>query len=1285
MALSLLKPLSVSAKVIGSEVKVPSLTGALFNRDETLEPGIHVHWALPDNLTRAKLLPKGGKDVALFPGVPDLWLVIRFNPGPPISQISAKRSWRAWVVDSVAQTAVDLNAWSAPVGRDPKLIHTVAGMLPNAADLGYPARGIWNDEQGPFDPAVAAYYPSSRKRFGFYDKVADIGPDGNVSYVVIGWYADRGFDPLYTAKDKLGLLNEWRVAHHIRANAYVELSTASPGLQSRATRPRFEPRSIGVREIQLAAGKEIDFMRASVKGGTPEMMFKKTETMQANFPVAQGAEQVSNGMIATYLGPTETLLHGSVVEVPLKGGNTIPAAITTETIRLYPSVRRAMAELAAMNVANQNQVDAVEMMLDDLESMKSSTGGVLDMPGMAHAATFQSVPGKSKWYARMEIHPKNRPWQIANAFDVQMTNLSPYLKVTGHWPEMQIRSKSVALEWMSAAYADNVVAEPAPAQPQQPTDGELQMWRESVRAAFNATAVAAQGEEKTIEPNLLQVTDRRQGDAQPVLVGKVAGRGGSDGAGWWIDVQDDKALNELYRCVEGGKVIMPHLGNLFEVPGQRWNRPWSPQLVLFGTGRSYKFGFDGRFRADGYLKTRLSGETSSSLTVGSLATVRGKDIMEKPDELFSKPGIPSEARALISEALLLDTESTGIMANLASGRRRARSLAEGAQKQMRSAVRGLWLSRDAKTVAAKNPNLSAIVVGGTFPSDVAISPWQEPRDPLFVDVSYSHPHSSLAQDWSIDQDCVEMKAKGPEGTVPAAGQVEVLGERTKVTPSVVKVLESAFVTKKSLDVARHLVLAQKPPKGVTADTFKQLDVISAPLTALDSTLVDRNYRERTGALRINQLELVDMYGLTRPWNSGIDPASPEGSPALTFWTEIAPRLPYWARLHFRLQQANNFNEEANPLAHPVCGILVPDFLEHALEVFDGDGLAIGQLSTDRPRFGGGPGSAAASLQVTFALHPWVAAKLNLPPNSLDGIPNATLRSLVESLLAQGAEMPAEAGESEWFETGLSAMLRTIDTVRATLDPSKKTDDKRVKLLGEPILVLAARLSYEGTSSTNPSELAKDPPLLTEPPAMPVLTVRIGDSTRPDDGVLGCFNAGNTPAEGRFAPVTKEAAEKAILNGLAMGVPFFAKNGLDVKHPFVKDQESLFQIQANQNKNIVILADPRGGLYATCGPLPRKKITMPREFIAASLRNLEPTFRVGPIFTTTAMGTVKALVPPPQIEGLSVEYVYRQPGENGGPETFPEVPVPPTPPLGELPKDRAVLTDGWMRVFKPEEE
>ena len=105
----------------------------------------------------------------------------------------------------------------------------------------------------------------------------------------------------------------------------------------------------------------------------------------------------------------------------------------------------------------------------------------------------------------------------------------------------------------------------------------------------------------------------------------------------------------------------------------------------------------------------------------------------------------------------------------------------------------------------------------------------------------------------------------------------------------------------------------------------------------------------------------------------------------------------------------------------------------------------------------------------------------------------TLRRLVQSLLAQSLDVPASA--PGWHETGFTAMLRVFDTVRSTLDPTFKTSDSRVRLLGEPILVMNARLSFEASNQTA-TDLKADPQAIAEPPALPVLHLRVGDVTRP---------------------------------------------------------------------------------------------------------------------------------------------------------------------------------------------
>jgi len=341
-------------------------------------------------------------------------------------------------------------------------------------------------------------------------------------------------------------------------------------------------------------------------------------------------------------------------------------------------------------------------------------------------------------------------------------------------------------------------------------------------------------------------------------------------------------------------------------------------------------------------------------------------------------------------------------------------------------------------------------------------------------------------------------------------------------------------------------------------------------------------------------------------------------------------------------------------------VLVPDFIEHALEVFDGAGQAIGQLTTDQHR----AGQEMAPLSVYWKVHPWLGGGED--PNA---IANPHLRSLVAALLAQPWTVAANGGTRH--ETGLSALMRIIDTVRATLDPSVKTPDRRVRLLGEPIVLMPARLTLETTGVTDPTAIAgTDPAPMATPPALPLVKVRVGDITRPDDGVLGCF----LPQEGRFAPVSLLAKQNAILNGLASGADLEIGDTA-VVHPFIADHPSEFNVTPDAPTDILILADLRAALYTTAGVLPRKKIVMPRDFIQAAVRNLEPTFAIGPILTTERLGAVKPFVPPPQIEGYKAEYVYERE------DTYPEATIAPVPPVGELPAGRAILGEGWVRVSR----
>ncbi len=926
-----------------------------------------------------------------------------------------------------------------------------------------------------------------------------------------------------------------------------------------------------------------------------------------------------------------------------------------------------MSEMAAAAGATDQQYDFVEMMLQDIDAQKQSLSGVVDMPGAIHALSFQTVPGKSRWYARMEVLPPDPGWKAAQFFDIGSISFIQSQTASGYWPLMQARSASSMDVSVVSQIPPLYKNEPPPA---IPTDAEADDWVNTQFAPKFAAAIAGANTKGTpIDQRLVFISDKRS-NAQSHTLGRTADRSGTDGAGWWLDTTDAGAMREFRKSVAGAVIHLPDPDNLLEVPGARWNRPWSPQLVLHGISRSYRAGFDARFSADGYVVGRLGGDTVTALSVGSNNRVFAKDLLDAPNNVFSVLGIPSDARLLVQESMLFDPSNTPLMGALSAGANATPQAKANAGKQFLAGVRGLWLSRDAATAASAADKLDALGIFGKMPDNNAVAYWQDPRDPLFVDMKYDYVASTMATGWQLEEDQVEFtRVKN----TPVNPTVTEYVERVKVTASVPNILQSTLVTRKSLNTKGELVVAQDPPDGIDADTFLKMDVVSAPLTKLDASLIASGQRERSGAVAMQQLELVDIFGIGRAWKSPAAATAVVGDPARTYWTDLTPRLPYWSRLQFRLQSAKGVSREATPVDPPICGVLVPDFVEHALEVFDGEGKAIGQLTSDYLSAGHGPGDL---LQVRWALHPWVAAELNVPANDLNAVQNPKLRSLVTVLTQQSATVGGDV--SAWYETGLTAMLRIIDTVRGTLDPSVKTPDRRIKLIGEPILLLAGRLELESTGETSPSVLAQ-----TEPGAMggtlPTVKVRVGDVTRPDDGVLGCF----LEADGQFAPVSMIAKDKAILNTLHINLPAFhtAPRGEPANHPFIANHAAEFTLTQNVSMNVLILADPRGGLYGTTGALPRKKITMPREFIDATLRSLEPTFQIGPVLTSSRLGSVKPFVPPPQIEGYSAEFVYEKEDPETHVESFPDEAVAPMPPLGELPNGRASLSDGWIRVFK----
>ena len=87
------------------------------------------------------------------------------------------------------------------------------------------------------------------------------------------------------------------------------------------------------------------------------------------------------------------------------------------------------------------------MMLQDVDNQKGTIGRILDMPGAAHSLTFQSVPSKSKFHARIDIHPVKRGMPTPG-MHLKLDKLKSVetKESSGFWPALDARSASSDLK-----------------------------------------------------------------------------------------------------------------------------------------------------------------------------------------------------------------------------------------------------------------------------------------------------------------------------------------------------------------------------------------------------------------------------------------------------------------------------------------------------------------------------------------------------------------------------------------------------------------------------------------------------------------------------------------------------------------------------------------------------------------------------------------------------------------------------------------------------------------------
>jgi hypothetical protein len=1102
--------------------------------------GAYLQWYLPKGLTTG--MAEAESNTANFPPIPDRWLVLRVSAG----RTQFRRAVTGWVLEA---------------GVEPPVVTP----LPSWIEPG-PATGMENPltALGHGDLAWAGYFDNVTGRLGFYD--ADVDNEtvrGPLAYLVCGWFADPAADPLGSAK-------------------VTSLTAFNAAMQ--------------------ALGWQLD------TGELAEVTLKRRGYL--NVVRALGLEVLTPGADAEYVTtgnwwPNATLLHGAVVGIDWPGSlDTVEVGGPPDPATVVVSAGDTMAEALASLIVKANGTPAeapvVEaLQLGALAELEQPDGRAL-LDAQLHATSFASLPGGPATMEPVTIAPSGPP------------------------PPAQAATATPG----PGVFSDQLAAA-GPHLPRFTGAGPIFSTAGGLRVPGRLTAVEGH---------------------PPVALSERFVTGG---------------LQTIISLLGAGAEVPPtdpggEFDALRTVP--RFYTPKDPILLVQGGKRA--FTHDSSVKTEnGMVICRLTPISELTWTMPDLVDrfrIGGDDLLETG---IGNGSVPVECEGLLREVMILDPGAApAIATNAAQRASGAFDIATAVQRV--TVEQTAWYALRNPRIDP-GPLLARSGIAGILPAAFAIAPASRPWTPLHLDWQVEYLASPNGEDdWTLSELDFVLNDKA---TIPSEGSGVTFTGRANLTggasatlaAAVQKALNDAtrIAGTGQVPVARHeaffsslaqtlsvqfqgLSLALTPavaggdgapdPSLLNdiGNALAQMDVLSCGLdgllkqlragvapdgtsTAPGGTAPSGFLALRAGFLRLVRLRLADGFGqfvdlcgsdATHP-AQGYLVSDPMSVPAQPLLLALPPRFTAPTRAWFRYMSADQPGVEADYQTSPVCGFLMPNHLDGALEFFNADGSGAGELAPDEQgqvRWEGAPGLSTTAGQDPAA-----------------GLCNGHMADLASSLIDWGV---ADAGQPH--EPALAALLRTIDSTLWSVDPFGHQGDEHLSLLlGHPVCVVRALLRLDVAD-----------PVVTQDGTLAKVPVRLGNLTHWQDGLLGYFvdddyatlYSADAAAAGMARPVGPGAGFLGPINQVPNLYATFADDvagnvtsataapgATPVMHPYV-DTSGLLWIRPNQTIALTLLVEPMTVVHATLGRVPRKDIGMRRAWVTAGLAAIAPTFRFGPV-------------------------------------------------------------------------
>ena len=538
-------------------------------------------------------------------------------------------------------------------------------------------------------------------------------------------------------------------------------------------------------------------------------------------------------------------------------------------------------------------------------------------------------------------------------------------------------------------------------------------------------------------------------------------------------------------------------------------------------------------------------------------------------------------------------------------------------------------------------------------SPVAINVWKQAWVPLFAECSFELAELSKDDFEFMDLD-YEIK--------PDIWSSIRNGEKQISWHSIDQVLplfaKAGSVLSKQVDSYSQNA-SNDAPSGMEelAIQLEGYDVLSTVLDVNDA-IRSSGFNEliHCGLLRLNRMIIIDAFGNTIQFDS--QNKTPQVAMSLessddSEFAILRPRSIEPMRVLLTLVEGDGEGENPERAGYtisPVSGFILPDHIEWAMEIFDHQGKASGQLRVAERdiRLGG-----FQTGRLLWDPAPGVETQLGASPDIGNSHANSMLQQLIEISIQDEVKLQQAKREHPenlelWPEGVLSSLMRAIDTTLWDTDPLGKSPEDLPSLYsGRPLALVRAEL-----------EIELDPEDPNYDASEETIEVKLGDMERLVDGLLGYFLDNDYS---RFYSVLTDHVVQLPENNL--------------QHEYLRT-DSTIDLKIGQKRQLTLLMDPQSDVHVTTGMLPQKEIGLMREHKQQQLAQIAPTYRAGPMLVDPS--TVR--MPVPDLI-LPTEWSWMTKKSSNQWDDDPIVPEDGKP---HMPNGRIKAWNGWLKLNKKNE-